>query len=175
MSVTQAAREVAGQEPKCLGGHGWPREAETPLSYSAMKSEPASLWLRLLAGLYDLLPLLGLWFFAGAIALGLAGGSLDAHQSGRNLLTQILLLAFTAAYFVLSWVRGGQTIGMRAWRLRVVRADGVRLTWARALLRFGVALISLAAFGIGFAWALFDPQKRTWHDIAANTMLVRQR
>jgi uncharacterized RDD family membrane protein YckC len=138
-----------------------------------LTATPASLWLRLLAGLYDLLPLLGLWFFAGAIALGLAGGALETHVIERKLLTQMLLLAFTALYFVISWTRGGQTIGMRAWRLRVRRADGARLTWPRALLRFGVALISLAAFGIGFLWALLDPQQRTWHDIATATTLMR--
>ena len=134
---------------------------------------PASLWLRLLAAIYDLLPLLGVWFFAGAIALGLSGGSLESHQELRKPLTQALVLAFTAAYFVVSWARGGQTIGMRAWRLRVTLADGARVTWPRALLRFGVALISFAAFGLGFWWALLDPQGRTWHDIAASTRVVR--
>jgi uncharacterized RDD family membrane protein YckC len=134
---------------------------------------PASLWLRLLAGIYDLLPLMGLWFFAGAIALGVTGGSLEAHQAARKLLVQALVLAFTAAYFVISWWRGGQTIGMRAWRLRVVRADGGRVTLAYALLRFGVALISLALCGIGFVWALFDAKRRTWHDLGARTLVVR--
>lgn len=136
---------------------------------------PASLWLRVLAGAYDLLPLLGLWFFAGALALGLSGGLLESHQDLRKLLTQTLVLAFSAGYFVISWTRGGQTIGMRAWRLRVVRTDGMRVEWPRALLRFGVALISLAALGIGFLWSLFDSQKRTWHDMAAGTRLVRLR
>jgi len=134
---------------------------------------PASLWLRLLAGLYDLLPLLGLWFFAGAIALGVAGGSLESHQDLRKVLTQILLLAFSAGYFVISWTRGGQTIGMRAWRLRVTRANGKRLDWPRALLRFGVAAISFGALGLGLLWALIDPQKRTWHDLAAGTTVTR--
>jgi len=134
---------------------------------------PASLWLRLLASIYDLLPLLGLWFFAGAIALGLSGGGLDAHRDLRKILTQALVLAFTAAYFVISLARGGQTIGMRAWRLRATRADGTRVDWPHALLRFGIALISCAALGIGFLWALFDPQRRKWHDIASGTVLVR--
>jgi uncharacterized RDD family membrane protein YckC len=135
---------------------------------------PASLWLRVLAGSYDALPLLGLWFFAGAIALGLSGGSLLAHEELRKLLTQVLVLAFTATYFAISWTRGGQTIGMRAWRLRVTSVDGTRVAWPRALLRFLVGLISLGALGVGFLWALFDPQKRTWHDIAASTCVVRQ-
>jgi uncharacterized RDD family membrane protein YckC len=134
---------------------------------------PASLWLRVLAGTYDALPLLGLWFFAGALALGLSGGSLESHPDLRKLLTQVLVLAFTAAYFVISWTRGGQTIGMRAWRLGVTRANGMRVGWPRALLRFAVALVSLGALGIGFAWALLDPGKRTWHDIAADTRVVR--
>jgi uncharacterized RDD family membrane protein YckC len=138
-----------------------------------MTSAPASLWLRLLAALYDLLPLLGLWFFAGAIALGLAGGSLESHQDLRRVLTQILLLAFSTGYFVISWTRGGQTIGMRAWRLRVTRADGTRLMWPLALLRFGVAAISFGALGLGLLWALIDPQKRTWHDLAAGTTVTR--
>ena len=134
---------------------------------------PASLWLRLLAGIYDLLPLLGIWFLAGALALGLSGGALESHQELRKLLTQMLVLAFTAAYFVISWSRGGQTIGMRAWRLRVTLADGARMTWTRALLRFGVALVSFGALGIGFLWALFDSRKRTWHDLVAGTAVSR--
>ena len=138
-----------------------------------MKFEPASLWLRLLAGVYDLLPLLGLWFFAGAVALGLSGGALEAHQEQRRLLTQGLVLAFSAAYFVISWTRGGQTIGMRAWRLRVMREDGKNVRWPQALLRFGVALFSFGFFGIGFFWTLFDPQRRAWHDIAGRTQVVR--
>ena len=134
---------------------------------------PATLWQRLLAGVYDLLPLLGIWFLAGAIALGLTGGAIEAHAQMRNLLTQVLVLTFTAAYFVISWARGGQTIGMRAWRLRVTRADGARVEWPRALLRFGVALVSLAALGLGFWCALFDPRQRTWHDVVAQTSIVK--
>jgi uncharacterized RDD family membrane protein YckC len=86
---------------------------------------------------------------------------------------QVLVLAFSAAYFVISWRRGGQTIGMRAWRLRVVRSDGRPLDTRQALVRFGISLLSLAAVGLGFFWALIDAQNRTWHDIAAETLVVR--
>ena len=136
---------------------------------------PASLWLRLFAGAYDLLPLIGLWFVAGVLALVVTVGALDPHRLAHKLLVQALILALSAAYFVVSWMRGGQTIGMRAWRLRVVRADGSALGLWRALLRFFVALVSLAALGMGFWWALADPQKRTWHDMAARTLMMRKR
>lgn len=133
----------------------------------------ASFGLRLAAVIYDLLPLLGLWFLAGLLALAFTGGALDPHRLADKLLVQALVLVLSAAYFVLSWARGGQTIGMRVWRLRVVGADGHRLPWPRALLRFLMALISLAVLGAGFWWALLDPENRTWHDIAADAIMVR--
>jgi uncharacterized RDD family membrane protein YckC len=134
---------------------------------------PASLWLRLFAGAYDLLPLIGLWFVAGVLALAVTSGTLDPHRLAHKVLVQALVLGLSAAYFVVSWTRGGQTIGMRAWRLRVVRADGSALGMGRALLRFFTALVSLAALGFGYWWILIDREKRAWHDIAAATVIVR--
>ena len=133
----------------------------------------APLWLRLLAVVYDLLPLLGLWFLAAVLALLLTSGTLDVHHVGGKLLVQIPVLGFSAAYFVLSWLRGGQTIGMKPWRLRVVRADGSRLHAGHALLRFVVALLSLAPLGAGYWWTLVDRERRGWHDLAAGTLVVR--
>jgi uncharacterized RDD family membrane protein YckC len=140
---------------------------------SIQTGTPASLALRLLAALYDALPMLALWFVATMLALALTGGALDVRQLPHKILVQVLLLAFTAPYFVVSWLRGGQTIGMRAWRLRIVSADGKPLGMQQALVRFGVSALSLAAIGLGFFWALFDAQNRTWHDIAAGTVMVR--
>jgi len=134
---------------------------------------PANLALRLLAGLYDALPVLALWFVATLLALAFTGGMLDVQRPLHKLLVQALLLGTTAAYFVISWRRGGQTIGMRAWRLRVVRSDGKPLDTRQALVRFCVSVVSLAAVGLGFWWALFDAQGRTWHDLAAGTVMVR--
>jgi uncharacterized RDD family membrane protein YckC len=140
---------------------------------STQTGAPTSLALRLLAALYDALPVLALWFVATLLALALTGGALDVQRLPHKILVQGLVLAFSAAYFVISWRRGGQTIGMRAWRLRIVRTDGTPLDTRQALVRFGVSLFSLACIGLGFCWALFDAQHRTWHDIAAGTVMVR--
>jgi uncharacterized RDD family membrane protein YckC len=137
------------------------------------QATPASLWLRLLAGVYDLLPLLGLWFTAAVLALLVTAGKLDTHRLADKLLVQALIVAAAAIYFIVSWLRGGQTIGMKPWRLRVVRADGAPLVMSRALIRFGVGIVSVAALGAGFWWALIDADKRAWHDIAAGTLVVR--
>jgi uncharacterized RDD family membrane protein YckC len=133
---------------------------------------PASLGKRLLALSYDLLPLLGLWFLAGVIGVAATGGTLDPHRLEHKLLVQALVLAFSAVYFVISWSRGGQTIGMRSWKLRLTMQDGSPLIWPRALLRFCLACVSFALAGVGFWWALFDPQHRTLHDKISNTAMT---
>ena len=138
-----------------------------------ISATPASLRLRLAAAAYDLLPLVGLWFVAAVLALAVTGGALDTHTLAGKFLVQGFALALSAAYFVVSWSRGGQTIGMRAWKLRVVDASGERLRWTQALLRFVVALVSIAALGAGFWWALFDARRRAWHDMATRTRVLR--
>ncbi|MBS0590370.1 MAG: RDD family protein [Proteobacteria bacterium] len=142
-------------------------------STSLRPATPASLGWRLLAAMYDLFPLLALWFFATLLALALTGGALDVHRLDHRLLVQALLLAVSAAYFLASWRRGGQTVGMKPWRLRVIGADGGPLDFRRSALRFTIALVSLAALGAGFLWCLIDRDKRAWHDIAAGTLVVR--
>lgn len=142
-------------------------------STPSVTARPAPLGLRLLAATYDLLPLLALWFVAVVLALALTGGALDVHRWVDKLLVQALVLALSAAYFTVSWTRGGQTIGMKPWRLRVVCSDGGPVPLRSALLRFLVALLALLPAGLGFWWALFEPQRRTWHDLAAGTRVVR--
>ena len=138
-------------------------------------STPAPLRLRVAAAIYDLFPLIGLWMLGTSAVLLAVHGEIDVAHSPllyRNALRSVLL-GLTAAYFVISWSRGGQTIGMRAWRLRVVGADGQSLPWPRALLRFGVALVALAALGLGFVWCLLDRDRRGWHDLVARSQVVR--
>lgn len=130
---------------------------------------PASLHLRLIAGIYDLFPLLPIWFFSAMACLLVTNGTLDYHAWWYR----GILLLVTAMYFIVSWVHGGQTIGLKTWRLRVVRTDGLRLTAACASLRFLIALISLGVCGLGFFWALLEPQRRTWHDLATGTVMLR--
>ncbi len=134
----------------------------------ALPSKPL-LHLRFAAGIYDFFPLLPIWFFSAAACLLATNGTLDYHAWWYR----TVMLIVTAAYFVVSWSRGGQTIGLKAWRLRVSRTDGSRLSLLRAMLRFFIAMVSLFTCGLGFLWALFDPQYRTWHDIAAGTVVQR--
>lgn len=142
---------------------------------------PAPLWKRFAAMLYDVFPLIGLWFLA-ALLWGLAHGwQYDkAHPEyalhtgiAAHLLLQAWLLAVTWVYFAVSWMRGGATIGMRAWKLKLVRADGARVDLRTAALRFLLALLSLALLGGGYWYACFDAERRTFHDRLCGTRVLR--
>jgi uncharacterized RDD family membrane protein YckC len=131
---------------------------------------PAHVGWRLLALLYDMLPIIPLLFIISGLFLWLNGGH---TVEGRPLLQWLDLLAswlLVGAYFVLSWRRGGQTIGMRPWRLRVVAADGAPPATSALWRRY---LIATATLGLGLAWALFDRERRSLYDIAAGTAFVR--
>jgi len=138
-----------------------------------LEVEPAPLWIRLLAIIYDLLPLLGLWFAVSVLSYALNGGEPVRPGSPSAWLEFLALLGVTAAYFGLSWRFGGQTLAMRAWRLRAVDADGGRMPWGTIGLRLLLAPISLAAAGLGYLWALLDSDGRTWHELISRSRTVR--
>ncbi|MGZ5048960.1 MAG: RDD family protein [Usitatibacter sp.] len=124
---------------------------------------------RLASALYDALLLLALAFMATWIFIGVFG---DSTHGWRRGLLQGWVVLVAGAYFVGFWTRGGQTLPMKTWGLRVVAADGSALGTARAIHRFALALLGLVAFGLGFAWALFDPDRQFLHDRLARTALV---
>ena len=131
--------------------------------------QPAGLFRRLMAMLYDLLLLLSLLLFATALALLITRGTLDYHHPLFR--TYLFLICFL--FYAWFWTHGGQTLGMRAWRLRVQRPDGRPITIWQALLRFLVAIPSLALGGIGFFWMLVDRDKMTWYDRFSESVIVR--
>lgn len=140
---------------------------------SAAPARPAHLGWRLFAMVYDFFPVLALWFALSGLFLLARGGVPVVPGSAGSWIELLLLWAVTGGYAVLSWRRGGQTLGMRPWRLKVIAADG-RAAGARALcLRYAVATLSLALCGLGFLWSLFERERRTWHDLASGTVLVR--
>lgn len=133
---------------------------------------PCTLVRRLLAIMYDSLIVLAMTFLAAFVALPVTGGR---QQALRDPGLTLYLLSVWFAYLGWCWRSGGATVGMRAWRIRLATPEGRPPSWFRCLLRFLTSLLSAAAFGLGFAWSLFDPQRRTWHDRASGTFLVIDR
>ena len=85
---------------------------------------------------------------------------------------QLAVLLLGGAFFAGFWSHGGQTLGMRAWRLKVTATNGAPLSLCAAVIRYLGALVSLAALGIGFLWMLFDPDGLTWHDRWSHSRVV---
>ena len=151
---------------------------------------PCPLWRRLLALVYDLLIVVAIVMVVGLLCQLATGGQL-IHTVGKAdvpVWYQLLQALVVMAYFISSWRRGGQTVGMRPWRIRVTRDDGGTPSLQQALIRALVAAAPLAllmleptiglhatlwtlliVWSAWFAVALFDPRRRAVHDFAAHT------
>lgn len=97
----------------------------------------------------------------------------EMGTSGVGVWTLRLLLVCSAmVFFAYSWTRGGMTLGMQAWRLRVETVDGYSITLLQSVVRCLVAWVSLAALGLGYWWVLFDRERRSWPDLISGTRTV---
>lgn len=130
---------------------------------------PAGLLVRLLAMFYDSLLLISALLIATAVALMVTRGTLSYHNPFFR--TYLFLLCFS--FYAWFWLHGGQTLGMRAWRLRLQRTDGQPITVWQALLRFMAAIPSLAFAGLGLFWMLVDRDKMAVHDRISESVIVR--
>lgn len=153
----------------------------------------APAWRRFAAIVYDVLAVVAIVMVVGLLAQMATGGRLfDAHGQMLTWWYQPLQGLVVSAYFLLSWTRGGQTLGMRPWRIRVTDADGNAVNGKRGLVRLIVAALPLAlvliypltsmtaalwAPVIGWlvlllpAW--FDRRHRAIHDRVAGTEIRR--
>ena len=131
---------------------------------------PCGLGRRLLAMAYDAVAVIALLMCATALAMLAGFREITAIRDPGFTLYLVLVCLL---YFALSWHRGGMTLGMRAWRIRIATDDGVSPGWGRCVARFAAAFLSAAVIGVGFLWSLFDARKRTWHDRLSGTYLYR--
>jgi uncharacterized RDD family membrane protein YckC len=118
---------------------------------------------RLAAMVYEAVLLFAVAFFAGWVFFFASGGR-DATSGWVRHELQLFILVVFAGYFLWSWLRGGQTLAMKAWGIRLVD-----VTPAKALLRF---VLAVALLPVSIAWALFDRDRQFLHDRLAGTRLV---
>jgi len=148
---------------------------------------------RLIVVVYDGLLLFAVAFFISALLMGLfqwlapAGFFIDPAQPdnpkireltnlGRmvgNVIVSINCLLVSFFFYGWFWTHGGQTLGMKAWNLYLVKPDGKFIDWKISAKRYFAAIISWAIFGLGFTWILVNKRKRAWHDILSNTQIIQ--
>ena len=139
-------------------------------------------WIRFVAYIIDAIiifvPVFILAVVVGVFA-GLASSASNTDtttavaSTGVTAIVQIVAFVITVGYFVYFWGRG-QTIGMRAFRLRVADANtGLPIGYGRAALRYLGFIISAFVCYIGLIWAAFDARKQGWHDKIGNTVVLQ--
>ncbi len=137
---------------------------------NAIAPASAPFLIRMAVMVYELLLVTAVIFVAALPFLYLVG---NAETGWLHHLFQLYILGVLFAYFSAFWLRSGQTLAMKTWRIRLVNPDGTRLTLRQAALRFVIALLGLLLAGIGFWWALFDRDRQFLHDRIVSTRLIR--
>lgn len=125
---------------------------------------------RLLAVIfYDCMLLVSVLLVAAAVAVALNGGE---AIGANNPFFFVYLLGVAFAFYGWFWTHGGQTLGMRAWRVYLVSENSTGVNWQQAFLRFVVGIFSWLPLGLGYWWLWLSPDKLSWHDIASGSYLV---
>jgi len=135
----------------------------------AIASPSASLRTRLASMIYELLLVVAVVFIASFVFIRLTG---DAQNGWKHIAFQFFLLGVLFAYFSTFWLRSGQTLAMKTWRIKLVDRAGKLITLRRAALRFVLALAGLTLFGVSILWAFFDADRQFLHDRLAKTRLI---
>ena len=124
---------------------------------------------RIAAMIYELLLVTAVVFVASFIIAPVVG---ELHEPWQRHLFQGYILGVLFIYFSTFWLRSGQTLAMKTWRIRLVSRDGQTVRPAQAFLRFLFCWPSIVLGGIGIAWALVDRDQQFLHDRLAGTQLV---
>ncbi len=133
---------------------------------------PSSLGRRLGAMTYDFILLVCIVFFAWQPVPLLPE---DLHPLLGRGIRLGYLIAICFGFFGWFWCHGGQTLGMRAWRIKLVPLtfpEQTEVSWSMSWLRFISALLSWGMLGMGFIWALFQRDNLGWHDIISGSKLI---
>lgn len=139
----------------------------------------AGLWRRLAALLYDALLVAAIWMLLGYAALLAFGPGAVAVADGRvrtdprmDAVLFALMAGSAFGFHCLCWLRGGQTLGMAAWRIRVESREGGPPALWQALVRFAAAWPAFLLLGLGYLWLYLDARGDAAHDRLSGTRVV---
>jgi len=180
--------------------------SKSPPSSEKNNFPPATFFKLLGSSLYDFMLLCAVWLVAGFVYIIPAQMLTDIDATEKNNLTTteftgpvfyVYLFLVTWFFFAWFWTRGGQTLGLSSWSLKLQTNEGNNLRWAQTFLRFLIAgspwILALFAYDqvsthqllpspyhysvfiIGFIsllWTLVDKQKRSIQDIVTKSQIV---
>ena len=130
--------------------------------------QSAGLFRRLAAILYDSLLIIAMWLITTLLLVAF----INDGTALQGPLYQFGLYFEACLFYSYFWRLRGQTLGMQAWKIKLVTPDLQTLSWQECFTRLFFALVSISMLGLGFIWMLFDPDKLTWHDRASGTRVI---
>lgn len=120
--------------------------------------------------LYDGLVVIALLMLTTILAMALG---MENRTAGKDPIYTAGLMLVWFSYLAWCWRNGGMTLGMRAWKARIISDENTIPRWSQCIIRFLVSLLSAATAGLGFIWSVFRKDRRTWHDLVSRTHLQR--
>lgn len=137
-----------------------------------MNDKRPALWRHLLAMVYDTCLVMPLFMACSFVLVALFGATEDISQPTVPVwFTRTSWPLVLIIFFGLFWRKSGQTLGMQAWRIKLVSVDGSRVTWRQVAVRCFGAMLSAALLGFGYLWTFIDKDGRYWHDRLSGTTL----
>ena len=129
----------------------------------------AGFFKRLFAMFYDAMALLVLVFFASFLLL-----PFESMQFGQPFfaLQYVYISAIIFLYFGWSWKRGGQTLGLKSWKLQLVSLTDHPVTWKQIMLRLLSSGLCWLTGGLGFLWIFFSKDRLAWNDSLSHTRII---
>jgi uncharacterized RDD family membrane protein YckC len=89
----------------------------------------------------------------------------------RTELVYLISLISLYGYFSWSWVKGRQTLGMKAWHFQITNSEGGNINYQQATTRFILAGTLLVFFGL--LYALINPNKQSFQSQYSKTKLIK--
>ena len=117
--------------------------------------------------LYDSLLIIAIWMATLLVWVIASGGEVVTGW-----LIQVVLFSQWLGFYLYFWSRQGQTLGMTAWRIKLVNQDGTQPSLPQLLKRAAVAPVSVFCAGLGYLWIYIGDRQQTWHDRASQTLVV---
>lgn len=132
---------------------------------------------RLAAMIYDTLLVLPVIMASVALFMGVRtllglGPAADGTVQLNPIIVQLIALASATAFFSAFWLNKGQTLGMQAWRIKLVNFSGGAPSLPQTVVRCLAAVVSAGCLGLGYLWCLVDSNGRYWHDYLSGTQLI---